>query len=177
MLDADGHVTHHGGERTCGAIRGCVAHEHAESVRVALDVVQQTQRGVLQDQARTLGGLQGGLEGGDQGLNLTVDNDGIQTFLAAEVLVDDGLGDFRSGGDLLDAGCPEPLFGEQGAPHGNQLLAACEAAHPCPLLSHASSITRDEAGAGWAFRARGSGAFESVGVVRVLSPWTHSALV
>ena len=93
------------------------------------------------------------------------------------MLVDDGLRNLRAGGDLLDAGRPETLLGEQGTPHAHQLLAAREAAHACPLLTHASSITRDEAWAGRVVRARGSGAFESAHEVRVLSLWTHSALV
>ena len=82
------------------------------------------------------------MQGRDEGLHLSVDDDGVQAFLASEVLVDHRLGDLRPGGDLLDAGRAEAFFGEQGTPHGHQLLAAREAAHSCPLLSHAPSITR-----------------------------------
>ena len=117
------------------------------------------------------------MQGGDECLHLAVDDDRVQAFLASEVLVDDGLGDLRSGCDLLDAGRAEALFGKQRAPHGHQLLAACEAAHSCPLLSHDPSITR---GLGWATCRPRRGlvaAFESARGVQVSSQWTHSALV
>src|SRR5699024_6283416 len=46
------------------------------------------------------------------------------------MFVDHGLGDLRPGGDLLHAGTPEPLLGEQRACDLEQLLAALMAAHP-----------------------------------------------
>ena len=177
MLDAGRHVAHDGGEGARRAIRGGVAHEHAEAVRVALDVVEQAQGRVLQDEARALRGLQGRLQGGDECLHLAVDDDRVQAFLASEMLVDDGLGDLRPGGDLLDAGRAEALFGKQRASHGHQLLAACEAAHSCPLLSHAPSITRGLGPAAWRPPSGRRAAFESARGVQVSSQWTHSALV
>src|SRR5690625_5807331 len=46
------------------------------------------------------------------------------------MFVDHGFGDLCPRGDLLHAGAPEPLLGEQRACNLEQLLAALMAAHP-----------------------------------------------
>ena len=71
--------------------------------------------------------------GVEQGADLAVDDDRVQALLAAEVLVDDGLGDLGRGGDLLDAGAVEALLGEQLAADVEQLLAPLLAGHPDPV--------------------------------------------
>ena len=45
--------------------------------------------------------------------HLTVDNDGVETVLASEVFVDNGLGNLRGRCDLLDRDGLESLFREQ----------------------------------------------------------------
>jgi len=53
--------------------------------------------------------------------DLAVDHDGVQTFLAAEVFVHDGLGDFGAFGDLLDRGALEAPLREHYPAHLDQL--------------------------------------------------------
>src|SRR5699024_12238653 len=62
--------------------------------------------------------------------DLAIHDHGVHAFLAAELFVDHGFGDLCPGGDLLHAGAPEPLLGEQRACNLEQLLAALMAAHP-----------------------------------------------
>jgi len=67
--------------------------------------------------------------------HLAVDDDCVETFLAAEVLVDDGLGDARPLGDLLDRRCVETLFREQRTADVEQLLTPLLARHAQPSVS------------------------------------------
>src|SRR5690606_1621461 len=55
---------------------------------------------------------------------------GVHPLLAAEVLVDHGLGDLGADGDLLDARALEALLGEEGAADVQQLLTALAGGHP-----------------------------------------------
>ena len=66
----------------------------------------------------------------EQPLDLTVYDDRVEAFLAAEVLVDDGFGHACLGGDLLDRGSLETAFGEQPPPDVEQLLAPFFTGHP-----------------------------------------------
>ena len=78
---------------------------------------------------RAAGG-QRALHGGEQALDLAVDDDGVEALLAAEVLVDDRLADAGRGGDLLDRGPLEALVGEVLATDADELLAPLAARHP-----------------------------------------------
>src|SRR5665647_2177491 len=63
-------------------------------------------------------------------LNLPVDHDRVQAFLAAEVLVHDGFGDLGPRGDVLDA-CPvEALLGECGTSDPDELVPTLGPGHP-----------------------------------------------
>ena len=66
----------------------------------------------------------------DQASYLAVDDDGVQTFLATEVFVDDRLGHARLVSDLLDAGAVETLLGEECSADVEQLLASFLPRHP-----------------------------------------------
>jgi hypothetical protein len=81
----------------------------------------------------TGGGGEGSCYRIEQVAHLAIDDDGVQTLLAAEVLVDDGLGDAGLRGDLLDAHGLEALPREQPTTDVEQLLAALLAAHPRAL--------------------------------------------
>src|SRR5207245_191442 len=63
---------------------------------------------------------------------LPVDDDRVQALLAAEVLVDDRLGDLRTRRDLLDGGRVEAPFGEELAPDGDELFTSLGRGHPYP---------------------------------------------
>ena len=80
-----------------------VARQDAEPVGLLLDVGQQGQRRLLGQLARVPGG-QRRRQPVEQVAHLAVDDDGVQAFLAAEVLVDDRLAHVRPGRDLLDRG-------------------------------------------------------------------------
>src|SRR5262249_5219836 len=67
--------------------------------------------------------------GRQQPLDLTVDDHRVEPFLAAEVLVDDWLGDARLSGDLLDRGALEPTLREQPPPDLQELLSALLPGH------------------------------------------------
>src|SRR5271168_4510125 len=72
---------------------------------------------------------------GRESLYLAVNDDGVEAFLAAEVLVDHGLGDARLGGDLLDRGALESPLGEQPPADVKQLLPPLLASHPLSTRS------------------------------------------
>ena len=91
-----------------------VADQDAEAVGVLLDVGEQCERRLLEQPTRMVLG-QRTLDHAEQLLHLPVDDDGVQTLLAAEVLVDDRLGDAGLGRDLLDRGRLEPALGEERA--------------------------------------------------------------
>ena len=61
---------------------------------------------------------------GDDVLHLAVDDDRVQAFLAAEVLVDDRLRDLGALGDLLHRGRLVAALGEHGPPDLDQLARA-----------------------------------------------------
>ena len=77
-----------------------------------LDVVEQRERRLLDQLVCAAGGQRTG-DIVEQGTDLAVHDDGVQAFLAAEVLVDDRLGDLGAGRDLLDRGRLVPPLGEQ----------------------------------------------------------------
>ena len=62
-------------------------------------------------------------------LDLAVHDDGVQAFLAAEVLVHDRLGHAGLGGDLLDGGAVQAALGEQSPTDVQELLSALFAGH------------------------------------------------
>jgi hypothetical protein len=93
---------------------------------------------------------EGTLHPAEQAAHLTVDDDRVQPLLAAEVLVHDGLGHPRLGGDLLDRGRLEALLGEQLAADLDQLLASRGTGH-----ARAASLLHGFGHAGQATRARG----------------------
>ena len=62
-------------------------------------------------------------------LHLAVDDDRVEALFAAKVLVDDRFGDARFRGDLLDRCGLEPTFGEEGAPHLDELLTTRRTGH------------------------------------------------
>ena len=67
----------------------------------------------------------------DRGFEATsIDDDRVQALLAAEVLVDDRLGDLSTGGDLLHRGTVEAALSEKATRDLDQLLAALGAGHP-----------------------------------------------
>src|SRR6266540_6331774 len=79
---------------------------------------------------------------GEQRGDLAVDHDGVQALLAAEVLVDDRLGDAGPGGDLLDRGAVEAALGEESPGDLDQLLAAFGRGHPAAGLRRLEGLGR-----------------------------------
>ncbi len=71
-----------------------------------------------------MSGGQGVGDAVEQGAHLTVDDDRVETFLAAEMLVHHGLGNLRAGRDLLDGGRVEPALGKELPPDRDELLAS-----------------------------------------------------
>src|SRR5262249_44213332 len=67
--------------------------------------------------------------------DLAVHHHCVQPFLPAEVLVDDGLGDARVGGVLLDGCALKAPLGEKPAPDVEQLLLALLASHPLAVVA------------------------------------------
>ena len=112
VLDLRRDVVDEAGERAGRRADAGVAHQDAEAVGVVLDVVEQGERRLLEQLARVAAGERAG-DGVEQALHLAVDDDGVQALLAAEVLVDDRLGDAGLRGDLLDRGALQALLGEQ----------------------------------------------------------------
>ena len=77
-------------------------------------------------------GIQRSGDAAEELLHLAVDDHRVQPLLAAEVLVDDRLGDLRALGDLFDRGRLEALLREKNTTHVEQLLPALLAGHPHP---------------------------------------------
>src|SRR4051794_26864564 len=71
-------------------------------------------------------------DGVEERADLTVDDDGVQPLLATEVLVDHGLGDTGTAGDLLDGRCLETPVGKQLPADDDELLATLLSRHPGP---------------------------------------------
>ena len=152
MLDALRDVADEAGERPRRRRNRGVPHQDAEAIGVGLDVVEQREGCLLQQYAGAVSG-QGTLDAVEQGPHLAVDDDRVQALLAAEVLVDDGLGDPGLGGDLLDRGGLETLLREQRAAHLQQLLPASGTRQPSTSGfrlggGHAGQATRTRAAVG-----------------------------
>ena len=79
---------------------------------------------------------------GEEPLDLAVDDDRVQAFLAAEVLVDDGLGDAGLGGDLLDGGAVQAALGEQAPTDVEQLRPALLAGHSPAVARLRTDLSR-----------------------------------
>ena len=107
---------------------GRVAYKNLEAIRLGIDVVEQRHASLLQQLPR-MTSLQCTTEQGEQVIHLPIHDDGIQAFFAAEVLVDDRLGDFRLRCDFLDRDGFESLIREEGAPHRDELLPPLAARH------------------------------------------------
>ena len=149
VLDLRGHFGHQAGQRA-GRLPGrAVAHQDAEAVSRALDVVEQGHGTPLEGLAASGVGRQGTRDGAEEGSDLAVHHHGIQALLAAEVLVDHGFGDAGARSDLLDGGALEPLVGEQLPPDDDELLTPLLAGHAraagCRLLLSGLSHTRHHA--------------------------------
>src|SRR5437660_1451597 len=99
---------------------GRVAREDREAVRLLLHIRQERERCALETFSRRSRGDRLGDAGHDV-FHLAVDDDGVQTFLAPEVLVHDGLGDLGPLRDLLDVGGLEPPLREDGPADLDQL--------------------------------------------------------
>src|SRR5690606_1782847 len=119
---------------------GGVADQDPEAVGVRLDVLEQRERGALDDPLGVPAGPQCPAQRLEEVLQLAVDDDCVHALLAAEVLVDDRLGDLRPRRHLLDARPLEPLLGEQGTADVEQLLTPLPGGHPGPR--GAISVTR-----------------------------------
>ena len=107
---------------------GRVPHEDAESVGLRVDVVEERHAGLLEEESR-MGPLECTTDHGQQVIHLAIHDDGVETLLATEMLVDDGLRDSCGGGDLLDRHRLEALVGEEGATDLDELLASFAAGH------------------------------------------------
>ena len=116
------------GEGPCLLRHGGVAHEDAESVGLGLDVFEERHACLLEELAR-MRALQSTADHREQLIHLAIDDNGVEPLLAAEVLVDHGLGDAGGGGDLLDADGFEALVGEQGPADGDELFSPLPAGH------------------------------------------------
>jgi hypothetical protein len=122
VLDLAGHVDDQARERARLLGDGGVAHEDAESVRLGLDVVEERHPRLL-EQLAGMRALKGAADRGEELVHLPVHDDGVQSLLAAEVLVHHRLGDTGGSGDLLDADGLEALVCEECATDGDELLA------------------------------------------------------
>src|SRR4051794_35293709 len=131
VLDLGRDVADQRGEGAAARGDRRVADEDAEAVGLLLDVVEERARSLLEQLARVVAGERLG-DLVEEPADLTVDDDGVQAFLAAEMLVHDRLGDAGPLRDLLDAGAVEALASEQHATDVEQLLAAFLAGHAHP---------------------------------------------
>ncbi len=132
VLDLGGDLAEHAREGARRLPRRGVPHEDPEAVGVGLDVAEQRERRLLEQDPGALALAERERDAAQQRLDLAVDDDGVEALLAAEVLVDDGLGDLGPGCDLLDARRLEALVGEQLPADRDELLAALGAGHPRP---------------------------------------------
>src|SRR5215467_1978079 len=105
-----------------------VAHEDAEAVAVVLDVAQQRDSGHFELLHGVFAAKQGRRHA-EEAIDLTVDHHRVEPFLAAEVLVDNWLGDAGPGGNFLDRGAVQAALREQAAADVQELLAALLAGH------------------------------------------------
>ncbi len=139
VLDLIGDVVEQGRERAAARGHRRVTGQDSEAVGLVLDVDQQGQRRLLHHRA----GVPLGQRRRDplrERLHLAVDDDRVQAFLAAEVLVDHRLADPGAGRHLFDRGRLVAALGEQFAADVQQLLAPLGAGHSNPgaagLIDH-----------------------------------------
>jgi hypothetical protein len=86
-----------------------IAHKNSETIRIRFDVAQQCKRGVFEDHTRPFLGIKGGFKGAHESVNFAVDDDGVQAFFSAKMLINDGLGNLGLRGNFFDA-CPVESF-------------------------------------------------------------------
>ena len=106
-----------------------VAEQHREAVGPLLDVGEERERGLLEALARRPGGDRLD-DARDDVLHLAVDDDRVEPFLAAEVLVHDGLRDLGARRDLLDRRRLVAALGEHRASDLDQLCPAGRGRQP-----------------------------------------------
>ena len=123
------HIANERGERPASLRHGRVAHQDAEPVGRALDVIEQLQRRLLHELARVPNGGERVGQSAEQRAHLAVNDHRVNALLAAKVFVDDGLGNIGSRGDLLDGNRLESLLGEERARNVEKLLAALASGH------------------------------------------------
>src|SRR5215472_6543107 len=132
VLDLAGDIADQAAERA-GPGGGGVADQDPEAVGVFLDVTEQRDRGRFK-LLPGVGAAENGRRRGEQAFYLTIHHDRVQALLAAEVLVDDGLGHSCLRRDLLDGGAFEAPLGEQPAADVEQLLPALPAGHALAVV-------------------------------------------
>ena len=146
VFDLRGDVDDQAGEGTAGLRDRRVPHQNAEAFRVVVDVIEQRHARLFQEGAGGARGERVG-DGRQKIVHLAVDENRIQPFLAAEVLIDDGLGHTGFRRDLLDTDGLETFVREQGTSDIEQLLATLLAGH-----AHLGALARG--GAVAALRSR-----------------------
>src|SRR5205085_2682124 len=112
VLDLRRDVADQAGERPGGRRDWRVADEDAEAVGLFLDVNKEGESGLL-EQLTGVAARQRAGHAAEDTFHLAVDHDCVQTLFAAEVLVDDRLGNAGAGGKLLDRRRFEASFGEE----------------------------------------------------------------
>ena len=98
----------------------------------------------------------------EEPVDLPVDDDGVQPFLAAEVLVDDWLGNAGLGGDLLNGGAVQAAFGEQPPPDVEELLASFLTCHALAAVADRTELSPVHHGRSGTARRTGSAAARRV---------------
>src|SRR4051812_19647414 len=81
------------------------------------------------------GARQGTGDGLEECAHLAIDDDSVETFLAAEVLIDNWLRNARALRDLLHRGGVESLLGKQRSTDVEQLLTPLLAGHAHPSVT------------------------------------------
>src|SRR5262249_46544683 len=132
VLDLAGDIADQAAERA-GPGGGGGADQEPEGVGGFLDVTEQRDRGRFK-LLPGVGAAENGRRRGEQAFYLTIHHDRVQALLAAEVLVDDGLGHSCLRRDLLDGGAFEAPLGEQPAADVEQLLPALPAGHALAVV-------------------------------------------
>src|SRR5262249_49977770 len=145
-----------------------VTHQDAEAIGRLLDVVEQRERSLF-EQVPRMAGRERRAHHREQLPNLAIDDDGVQPFLATEVLVDDRLGHLSARRDLLDGGSLEPARREQSASNLDQLLATLGARHARALalrqrfgVAHVTMLPD-----GWMVRSRNGPIWSTTGQASV----------
>src|SRR5690625_4309922 len=125
---------------------GRIADEKSKTVRGGLDVVQERGGGGFDESAGVGGGAQCSGERTEQRLDFPVDDDGVNSLFAAEVLINHRLGNLGASRDFFDTGPIEAFFRKEGARNGEELFAPFLTGHArftCGsiVLCHASMMT------------------------------------